>query len=149
MGASNKVTEQVFDAVKFMVKGGASISKISSAMGLSTVTISYIKRANTYEEYRKVLHVVNEKKKERKAGKKTGNATPMIKPEEKRAEEKVEIPQVVDYRITLVANQYMAEQLAKQTELLTLINNKLTLIAEDLGCFKEEKIYDDKKEDAM
>jgi hypothetical protein len=34
--------------------------------------------------------------------------------------------------VTVIANHYMAEQLQKQTELLTLISNKLAFIVDEL-----------------
>ena len=137
---SVKVTEQVFDTVKFMVKGGASISQCSKAVGVCPATISFIKRAETFEEYRELMYRNSGGYKKRL--KKEAEAKPVV---EEKKEEKVEPPvkaepQVVEHRITLVANQYMTEQLQKQTELLTLINNKLTLMCEELGCFKDERI---------
>ena len=132
------VTEQVFDTIKFMVKGGATINNCCAATGLCPATVSYIKRAKSYEEYKRILTEINDKKK----AKKKAEAQPKedVKPETPAPAHVEEKPtQIIDYRITLVANQYMAEQLKKQTELLELINNKLALIAEDLGCFREDK----------
>ena len=145
---SIKVTEQVFNTVKFMVKGGASISQCAEAIGISTVTVSYIKRSETYENYKKLMYENSGGyKKKMKAIREREEAIKAEKAEkeeenkeEHKEEPKQESTQPVEHHITLVANQYMAEQLKKQTELLTLINNKLTLIAEDLGCFKEDRV---------
>ena len=135
-----KVTEEVFETVKLLCKGGASIDKCASITGLSHATITYIKRANTYEEYKDIVYKNSsgyknklKKEEEAKAIKEKEATVPK--------EEEAPTPHVVEHHqtVTIVADQYMAEQLKKQTELLTLINNKLTLIAEDLGCFKEDK----------
>ena len=141
-GRAPKVTEEIFDTVKFMVKGGASISKCSKTLGLCPATISYIKRAKTFEEYRQIVQETNLKKIAKRKGLTAEKPEPQTVEEHKEEikEEVTATPQTIEYHVTLVANQYMAEQLKKQTELLTLINNKLTLIAEDLGCFREEKL---------
>ena len=44
-------------------------------------------------------------------------------------------PQVIEHRqtVTLVANQYLMEEVKQQTELLKLISNKLAYIVEQLS----------------
>lgn len=136
---STKVTAQVFDTVKFMVKGGASIAQCAKSIGVCPATISYIKRAETYDEYRSIM--LNASGGHKQKLKKEAEQKAMNEKEEEVKQNPVkEEPQIVEHRITLVANQYMTEQLQKQTELLTLINNKLTLMCEELGCFKDERI---------
>ena len=136
-----KVTEQVFNTVKLMTKGGATITQCCEATGTCPATVSIMRKANTYEEYKELMHKNSggyKKKLKREAELK---ALETALEESKTAPEEP-VPQVVEHHetITLIANQYLAEELKKQTELLTLINNKLTLIAEDLGCFRDEKI---------
>ena len=133
--AKNKVTEEIFNTVKYMTKGGASIKQCCTATGLSNATMTYIRRAETFDEYKDIIYKTSDgyKKKMKELMKEN-------KPEEPEKEAVTNEPKSVPQQsIVMVANQYMAEQLAKQTELLTLINNKLTLIAEDLGCFRDVK----------
>ena len=51
----------------------------------------------------------------------------------KKKEEKKDV-QIVEHRqsVTIVATQYMAEEMKKQTELLKLISNKLAFIVDEL-----------------
>ena len=131
MSAKPKVTEELFQTVKCMLKGGATLAKCGEATGLSVPSISFIKNTDTLEKYREA--VLQSKRKRKNAGEET------VQKEEAK---ETPVPQVVEHHqtITLIANQYIADQMKKQTELLTLINNKLTLIAEDLGCFRDERI---------
>lgn len=136
-----KVTEELFNMVKIMTKGGATLAQTAKAFGISSVTVTYIRRANTYAEYKEIMLSASgghKAKVKREAEEKEKEATaPKEEPKEHEAtHETAQKPST----IMLVANQYIAEQLKKQTELLTLINNKLTLVAEDLGCFRDEKI---------
>ena len=143
MNNTSKVTLNIYNAVKIMLKAGATNKEIAQYMGLSATTIGYIKASESYEEYKqiayessgrykKMMKAIKAKEAEEKKNEQTKEESP-VKEET--------TPQVVEHRqtVTLVANHYMAEEMKKQTELLTLINNKLTLIAEDLGCFKEVK----------
>lgn len=147
-----KITEEVFDMIKLMLESGASQTKIARVMGISSATATYIKRANTYTEYKEImLNASGGHKKKVKREEEAKKAEEEAKKAEEEAKEEVvadkEEPkpepatQVIEHRetISLIANQFIAEQMRKQTELLTLINNKLTLIAEDLGCFRDEK----------
>lgn len=128
-----KVTEKVFEMVKVLQKGGMSAVATAESLNLGRSTVGFIRKANTFDEYNNTI-IENHKRKMAKR-----NAVKKVEEEVKPVEK--EQPKVVEHHqtISLVANQYLMEQLCKQTELLTLINNKLTLIAEDLGCFRDIK----------
>lgn len=102
--------------------GGLTQQEIGKQFGICGNTVYKINRTDSYEEYKEYQTKQNQKNRERTIQKK----------EEKRQEEK-EV-QIVEHRqsITLVANQYMMEEMRKQTELLKTISAKLAFIVEEL-----------------
>jgi len=127
--STRKVTEKVFERVKLLQKGGMSSAETAEALGLGKSTVGFIRKASKFDEYNNIIIENHKKNDKRKAKTPAEEPTPVEEP-----------VQIMEHRISIVANQYIMEQMRKQTELLTLINNKLTLIAEDLGCFKDEPI---------
>ena len=132
-----KVTEQLFETVKLLTKGGATIAQCVTATGVCNATVTYIRRAETFEDYKDIVLKCSGGHKQKLKREADLKALEEAKPEPPKEEptKPVEHHQT----ITLIANQYLAEEIKKQTELLSLINNKLTLIAEDLGCFRDER----------
>lgn len=122
---SKTLTESMYKAIKILLNGGASVPEAAEYMKVSHTTVYYIRATENYEEY--LQH-----KDELIARRKARNAAVAINVKKKEEEKKE--PQVIEHRqsVTLVANHYMAEQLQKQTELLTLISNKLAFIVDEL-----------------
>lgn len=137
MAYQKKVTKSKFDAIKILIQGGAKAAEIGKFLDLHENTVYAVKKCETYEEYEQFIA-------EKVAKRNAARAIKMRQAEEKKEQEKpVEPvqaaepvqPQVIEHRqsVTIVANHYMAEQLQKQTELLTLISNKLAYIVEQLA----------------
>ena len=117
-----KVTESLYKACRIMFKGGAGTKEVSEYMGISRTTASFIKNAETYEEYKAIMYA------------QSGNNH--RKPVEKKEEPQKE---VVEYRqnVTIQATHYMQKELEKTNELLTLISNKLAFIVDELCGIKK------------
>ena len=97
---------------------------IMASQGVNEKTLSKVKNSNgNYDVYR---HLHGEMMKHIGKGRQKQEEQPQV--------------QVVEHKqtITMVANHYMMEQLQKQTELLTLIGNKLAVIIDDLYGTKGE-----------
>jgi hypothetical protein len=121
-----KVTETMFNAVKLMLRGGATLKECSEYMGISTGTVQVIKVSETFEEYKNNMFLRSRKSK---------GKWPEKKPEEKEKAPAPEQPaQVVEHRqtVTIQATHFMMEELRKTNELLTLISNKLAFVVDEL-----------------
>ena len=118
----NKVTQGIFDAVKICLNSGNNISETATFMKMSWNVVSMISKSETLEEYKAAMYEYNSRKQTQKKA---------IMAKEK---EKTEATQVVEHRqtVTVQATHYMETELRKQTELLTVISNKLAAIIDDL-----------------
>ena len=112
MAYTKKVTEKVFNAVKAMMKGGATYSEISETVGIASSTVYIIKRSSSFEDY---------------VGIQRRPSVLEDKPETK-PEEPVKNPTV----IKVEATHYMMQELQKTNELLTGISAKLAFIVDEL-----------------
>ena len=90
------------------------MEQLAEYLEIAPITLEHIKKSTSYEDYRKI------------------EATYKVNRREKQKKEKKETIVRNEQSVTIVANQYMAEQLKRQTELLTLISNKLAFIVEEL-----------------
>ena len=143
---ANPVTAELFACIKILIEGGATYKEVAKYTGVSVTTVGRVNAAQNFTEYQNMLAAMRlEYKKKyqedynrsrREETKKKNQPAP--EPEEKQEEAPV---QVVEHRqtVTVVANHYMMEELKAQTEYLKLIKNVITVIAEELGCFKEGK----------
>lgn len=121
-----KVTAGIYNAIKLMQKGGATVKECAEFMNISTRTAQMIFSSESFEEYKNMIFVKNNKRK-----------WATKKPEEKQEFAPVqEQPpvQVVEHRqsVTIQATHYMMEEMKKTNELLTLISNKLAFIVDEL-----------------
>lgn len=139
--AKMKVTKGIFDAVKTLTKGGASIDECAKYMGISSATVSRIRQAENFEEFQQARRLAaiaakkreqEKKAREKQPEKPAENHDPVSKPAEQPAQP---VPQVIEHRqtVTVQATHYMMEEMKKQTELLKLISNKLAFIVEQLA----------------
>lgn len=137
-GRTAKVTESVFKAVKILSEGGATIKEISEYMKLGECTVTYIRRAETFEEYKQIIAALHAKWRQKKAAEKAAKEAPKEEPKEPPKEEPKEAPKeepkVVEHRqsITIQATHFMMQELQKTNELLTGISAKLAFIVDEL-----------------
>lgn len=135
---SNKVVDKRrFDAIKIMIESGAKNEEIEKFMNVSTWVICKVKKSETYEEYRNIIAAINLKKKEKREREeeKAAAEKETKKPE---PEQKTTGPVAAPVTGTdIMASTYKLTQLIdavkKQTEVLTLISNKLAYIVEELA----------------
>ena len=140
---SVKIDLRMFNAVKTLVAGGATIAECANYMSISTATVKYIKAAETYEEYRNIIAAVNIRKRERENAKKAAAEAPSPVapvPIPAPAPEPVKPAQIVEhkYDVTVQTTHYMSQKLDKIEELLKGISQKLGYICEDLYGSKKE-----------
>lgn len=147
-----KITESVFNAIKTLLKGGANLEECSEYMKVSTSTVSLIKKSATYEEYRQNCYMTSAAYRKKMAAMKAKEEEEKkrIKEEKQKqakkvAEEVGAVPasemvkqdpptQVVEHRqtITVQATHFMDGKLDEIIKLLTVMNNKLGAIIDDL-----------------
>jgi len=131
-----KVTEGIYKAVRALLKDGSTDKEVCEYFGIGKSTVNYIKKCETYEEYKHTVYVSSSTYKKRMAAIKAKEKEKAEeKTEEKVSEEPKDPPvQVVEHRqsVTVVANHYMMEELKMQTELLKTISAKLLFIVDEL-----------------
>lgn len=116
---TSKVTESIFNAVKTLLKGGATVKECAGYMGLSAGTINVIKASETFEEYKSNMFL-------------RSRACHGEKKQEQKPEQKPEPVQTVGHKVVVQASHFMLEEQKKTNELLTLISNKLAFIVDEL-----------------
>ena len=125
------VTPKLFDAVKIMTKGGATIPEIMEYFDLSSSTISRIRASENFTEYKNIIaaRAIGAKKQAIKPTEPVNEVT-HVEPITKTVE-----PQIIEHRqsVTIQATHYMMEELRKLNETMTLISNKLAFIVEQLS----------------
>lgn len=122
MAKYNQVTQSMFNCVKRLTEGGAPVDEICDYLKISATTVQRIRRAESLEEYKSMTYVAV----------RAARANKSPEPETEPAPQVQEVIHKHEQSVTLVANHYMAEELRKQTELLTLISNKLAFIVDEL-----------------
>ena len=112
-----KVTENLFKAAKTLIKGGATNKEVAEYLCISAWTVNEIKKSEDYIEYKNnVCARYSGSKKEQKQ---QIQENPVSIVEHKQS-------------VTIQANHYVEMELKKQTEILTLLSNKLTYIMENV-----------------
>lgn len=108
-----KVDERMFNAVKAMTAGGATVQECQNFTGLSHATVSRIRSANNYTEF-------------------FSTPSRKTKPEPKKVPEQE--AQTVEHRqtVTIQATHYMMQEMQKTNELLANISRKLAFIVDEL-----------------
>lgn len=122
-----KVDQKLFDAVKIMLESGATGPEIEKFMKISSWTISKIRSAENYEEYKAILaaRALAMKEKAKKAPAEAQKAPSDVKQE---------CPQVVEHRqnVTVQTTFYVSQKLDKLCELLSAISAKLAFVVDEL-----------------
>lgn len=141
MAGKIKVTKGIFEAIKMLTKGGASIDECVEYMGVSHATVSRVRAAENYEDFLQsrrlaAIAVKRERElKEQQEQQKKEREKQQEKPAEKPVEQPAQpVPQVIEHRqtVTVQATHFMMEELKQQNELLRAISNKLAYIVEQL-----------------
>lgn len=117
-----KVTENLFKAAKTLIKGGATNKEIAEYLCISAWTVNEIKNSEDYTEYRNSINA-------RYADRKKATSSQIQSTE----------TNIVEHRqsITVQATHYVEMEIKKQTEILTLISNKLAYIMENVEKMSE------------
>lgn len=121
-----KITLRVFNAVKTLLAGGATNTECADYMGIAQNTVSRIKHAETYEDYKQATRV---------AGWMTYGKN-QKKPEETNENQ----PEATETVLKQPGGQLSAayqinrivELLKTQNEILTLLSNKVAFIVDEL-----------------
>ena len=131
---TNKVDKKMFDGVKILLAGGATIEQVSEYFPIGRTTIRRIKSAQNWEEYKQILAAIaaeNNKK----------NSRSDISSDDD-AKQKPAAHNVTEHRqsVTVQTTFYVSQKLDKIVELLTGISAKMACIIDDLyGPKKEEE----------
>lgn len=129
----SRMTPNLFACIKRLLESGASKREISDYLQVGSNTISRVRDAETYEEYKVITYERTKAAKAAKAekvkDKSKGNSA-----DEKPAAAESPV-QVVEHRqsVTIQATHYMMEELKKTNELLTAISAKLAYVVEQLS----------------
>lgn len=121
MATPKKITTGIFAAIKRLQADGATTKEVEEYFNLSNSTICRVFRSETYEEY------IDET-----AARASAMRANFAKKNDPVPQPQQEVIHKHEQSVTVIANHYMAEQLQKQTELLTLISNKLAFIVDEL-----------------
>ena len=151
MATHNKMTETKFNAIKLILNGGASTAEAAKYMQVSDATVYRVKSSETFEEYTQMMAAQTLAWKKKRAAikaKEQAAAEQSAKAAEKPQDAPAAVPQVapqitpavpqeVKHTVQVQATRFMEEQMKRQTELLTIICNKLGVIIDDLYGTKE------------
>lgn len=130
MASWNKLTERQFNAIKTLLKGGASQAEASKYMEVSPNTVYFINKAENFAEYTQIQAERMLNRNQVAAMKAKQEAAKKV------AAEVGAVPaaQVVEHRqtVTVQATHYMMTEMQKTNELLTAISKKLAFIVQEL-----------------
>lgn len=114
----NKLTMQKFDAIKLLLKGGATQSKAAEIMDVSANTVYYVNRAKDYADYVDMATVRSDNRESTKKPQETQRVAPQT--------------------MTVQVPFYVTQEMKRTNELLTQISAKLAFIVEELCGSKKE-----------
>lgn len=119
-----RITENIYNAVKLILRGGAKMTEAAEAMGISVNSVHRINKANSYNEYVNMAYM-------------NGSAR-YREQEKKEKEEQQETPQAETLKLPggQLSSGYQLnriyEALKEQNELLKLLSNKVAYIVDEL-----------------
>ncbi len=136
---ATKMTDKLFRAVKIMIAGGATSTEISEYFNISLSSISRVRQAETFQEYRVMQAATYGKRKPAKTqdapkqSEQLNPAAPQNPPMQQPAP--AQQPQVVEHRqtVTIQATHYMMQEMKRTNELLELISRKMAYIVDQLS----------------
>ena len=136
---ATKMTDKLFRAVKIMIAGGATSTEISEYFNISLSSISRVRQAESFQEYRVMQAATYGKRKPAKtqdAPKQSEQLNPAA-PQNPPMQQPVpaQQPQVVEHRqtVTIQATHYMMQEMKRTNELLELISRKMAYIVDQLS----------------
>lgn len=122
------VTANIFNAIKTLLAAGANAHECAQYLNVSEATVYRIKSAETIEEYRQMMRAMSAKKTAQQKAKQAQANQEQPKPEQK------QVTQVLpDRTMTYYCTNQMMAELKKMNEHLTLLNNKIAYIVEQLA----------------
>ena len=124
---SLKVTRGIFDAAKLLMENGANNTEIAKYLNVSKDVVSFIRKAETYEEYQTIMYEYSQRVRKR--------AIEAKKQEQaKEVPQQTPPPQIVEHTqtVTVKATWEMMQEMKKTNELLKAISNKLAFIVDEL-----------------
>lgn len=141
-----EITKSIYDAVKLLTKGGATIEECANYLKIGKSTVSRIRGAESFEEYKAAAKAafygyhkqqmkvdaeqkLEEEQKKQEELKKQQEEDELKKRQEASKQQPV---QPVVHTVQVQATHYMMEELRKMNQALVLISNKLTFIVEQL-----------------
>ena len=136
---ATKMTDKLFRAVKIMIAGGATSTEISEYFNVSLSSISRVRQAESFQEYRVMQAATYGKRKPAKTqdapkqSEQLNPAAPQNPPMQQPAP--AQQPQVVEHRqtVTIQATHYMMQEMKRTNELLELISRKMAYIVDQLS----------------
>jgi len=136
---ATKMTDKLFRAVKIMIAGGATSTEISEYFNISLSSISRVRQAESFQEYRVMQAATYGKRKPAKTqdapkqSEQLNPAAPQNPPMQQPAP--AQQPQVVEHRqtVTIQATHYMMQEMKRTNELLELISRKMAYIVDQLS----------------
>ena len=136
---ATKMADKLFRAVKIMIAGGATSTEISEYFNISLSSISRVRQAESFQEYRVMQAATYGKRKPAKTqdapkqSEQLNPAAPQNPPMQQPAP--AQQPQVVEHRqtVTIQATHYMMQEMKRTNELLELISRKMAYIVDQLS----------------
>ena len=146
-----EITKNIFDAVKLLTKGGATIDECANYLKIGKSTVSRIRGAESYEEYKAAAkaafygyHKAQMKADaEQKMAEEQKKQEELKQKEELKQQEEEELKKRLEsspikpvesvvHTVQVQATHYMMEELRKMNQTLTLISNKIAFIVDQL-----------------
>ena len=116
-----RITENIYNAVKLILRGGAKTKQAAEAMGISVNTVHRINKTESYQEYVNLAYM---------------NGSAWYREQEKqdkKPEEKIEpLKQAGGQLSSGYQLNRIYEALKEQNELLKLLSNKVAFIVDEL-----------------
>ena len=124
------VDQNMFIAVKTLIKCGSTLHEVSEHMKLGYSTVCRINKAETFEEYKQMIAAMGANIREYKAKKKAEQ--PVDKVEEAPKEEPKEPEKKAVQSVIMRPTHEMMMEIRRTNELLTLISAKLAFVVDQL-----------------
>lgn len=118
-----RITENIYNAVKMILKGGATAQETADAMGISTNSVYRINKSGTYSEYVNLAYM-------------NGSARYRATTKEETEQKAEPIAEPMKQQGGTLSAGYQInriyELLKQQNEILTLLSNKVAFIVDEL-----------------
>ena len=138
MAKRTTITLQLFNCVKQLIAGGAKNDEICDYLQIGHATVSRIKSADSYEEYKHIQAVAGyayRKRKMEEAQKQNEEELKKLKEEQQNAPEPVKqtVTAVIDKSTINYQTNRVVEEMRQMNQHLKLISEKLAFIVEQLA----------------